>query len=1329
MPATHKLLYLVSGYLALTLPTTAIADSVEDALRAVRDIKADIHSRRSSVLGELASPEEMAAHQMRCRPAPRPRTGLEREMAFDEQTIQRAARISPDALCKANPRFGLGALPLGITGAYVKESANKVELLVVHVVEDSPAAGPLQVKDVIIGANGRLFEDREDPRPDIGYSLCESQSPELGGLLTLHAVRDKKPMNITIDLECKLGYSATWPYDCAKSKQVRLAALESVIKSYPWDRRDFWTPLFLMASGDDAALELARRHLCAELPDRFPPGRGARTWSQSYRLINLCEYYLLTGDSYVLPAIRYQAECLGWAQYRSGSWSHGGGHGTPAPGTCHGGYGEINNAGLGAFIGLCLARRCEIEPFAHTLPRAIRFFGKFCGTNFPYGLGKPGARGGRMDNGMNSAAAIAFHLLGEDAMAERWARTVCYMWMGRERGHAEAIFSGAWGPVGAALAPRPEFHAFMNNMAWTYEMGRARDGSITFMRGGRWQEANMTAAMGLFLYLPERRLQLLGGDSVFAQPPPEGLEKAAQLYKDKRWKELTGFLTAHLAAPPVSPQHRAYAEKLLAAYNRLEAHAAATLEIIEQSIDDGMPATAQVQLDLLARMMGEERPAAARLRQRLPDGKLKDARRERRQPLIDRKAVIKSLELAARGIDNGFAHSGQYIRAANKRGFESMQPEQIARFFNSPSHSPVDGAVNALAERGEAVVPLLKRMLEDTHPGVRAGALAVFSEMYEHDGNEYRSEAPEELREMIELARPLTRDKHPMVRNAATGLLLGLKILNDDVVDVLRDMAKLEDARIDHAVRYGIKDPTLRTELCMELIATCNRTRCSTPDRYKPINWAVGAHLDLCGPYVQTAIDTLNNPAVTTLYGFFSQSPREKSMELLFAYCDDPLVLANLPTILAFDARRQSEFNKWAVMTVEYPHRIVIKLGPRALPVLDEFCRSERKHFENIQAGREEQPVWWKENSVSNLQNWVAQMQVTAEITRCLHGQKPTDQAVPSLCEIYLSNRPWGAWERRQMRDYFTTLGMGAVPHLRKAAAAVDGSPRAELDRQIAAKRREIEEPGQHRRQKEKREVELDVLLDDAKRYEELAELAALIEALGAMHPKVVDVKTLCRFYVKRPWGKQYPFMRNETSYLRPFDATQHALIRDTFIRWSRDALPGLRAFLEEDRSGLAAALKRLDEEQAYWDQQRARLRGGPLARIAFERKDLPRYRAELEDIVLLLECIATGTPAVEQLPRLCEVYTRRAWPRQNRIILALLEHAGEAAGPVIREHIEKERRFLPELAPAIDLGMVKPASPAKKEAYDRARALKANILRGIVDLDGVRERVSGKSN
>ena len=455
---------------------------------------------------------------------------------------------------------------------------------------------------------------------------------------------------------------------------------------------------------------------------------------------------------------------------------------------------------------------------------------------------------------MNSMAAVALHLLGEEAMADRWARTVCYMWMGRERGHAEGIFSAARRAVGAALAPKEEFHALMNQMRWAYEMGRTRDGGITFMRGSRWTYPNMTAAAGLFLCLPERRLQILGGDSVFTGRPPRGLEKAAQLHKDKRWAQLRTMLADTIKAGEkgnVAADGLAYAKKLLAAHDRLEKHAAATLIIIEQSIQDGMLATAQTQLDL-------------------------------------------------------------------------------------------------------------------------------------------------------------------------------------------------------------------------------------------------------CEPYLQTAIDTLNNPEVLNMYGFFSNHPPHGALELFSHYSDNPLVRAHLSGMLRFAVRKRGSLDSYWYAIVEFPHRILIKIGPEALPELDAFCKSEEALYKQIQAGQVEQPGWWKEDSIKYLTEWRRQMEVTAELVRCLYGKRATGEAIVSMCEIYLSSRPWGAWERQQIRDHLMELGPKSLPMLRRSVADRLPALTARFDRQIAAKQAEAEAEIDKRArgaiQKELEAIE-GHKGDLAHRVEELRGLTSLVDA------------------------------------------------------------------------------------------------------------------------------------------------------------------------------------------------------------------------------------------
>ena len=68
-----------------------------------------------------------------------------------------------------------------------------------------------------------------------------------------------------------------------------------------------------------------------------------------------------------------------------------------------------------------------------------------------------------------------------------------------------------------------------------------------------------------------------------------------------------------------SRPHQEYAAELLAAYQRLESHVAATLSFAEGNIRDGKTKLAREQLDALERMLGQPRPKIDRLRGLLPE--------------------------------------------------------------------------------------------------------------------------------------------------------------------------------------------------------------------------------------------------------------------------------------------------------------------------------------------------------------------------------------------------------------------------------------------------------------------------------------------------------------------------------------------------------------------------------------------------------------------------------------------------------------------------------------------------------------------------------------
>ena len=63
-----------------------------------------------------------------------------------------------------------------------------------------------------------------------------------------------------------------------------------------------------------------------------------------------------------------------------------------------------------------------------------------------------------------------------------------------------------------------------------------------------------------------------------------------------------------------------------------------------------------------------------------------------------------------------------------------------------------NGAALALAEKGKAVVPLLKRLLHDEHHGLRAGALATLRHIYASDSKEFRTDvSPEQAESSIDV--------------------------------------------------------------------------------------------------------------------------------------------------------------------------------------------------------------------------------------------------------------------------------------------------------------------------------------------------------------------------------------------------------------------------------------------------------------------------------------------------------------------------------------------------------------------------------------------------
>ena len=781
--------------------------AVKAALDRVRNTRAGLYdSVDSSVLGRTASPAEIAATQRNLRryymtPAP--------SLKLSEARRQQLGALYGRVTLLGRPRAGK-AFALGITGAHVIDVEGRPELVVTRVDPQTPAAAALKQGDVIVGANQRLFPEWEDPRVPVGYAIAAAQTRAFRGTLTLHIGRDGRFLSVDIKLPIDGGWGEAWPFGCKKSEAVAAAAVDYVL-----ERGDdtFWRDLFLMGVGDRQAMA----HVRDNLRKAQRSGVIGSNWHGGYKLLCLTEYYLLTRDPEVLPAIRAHVKGLEANQMACGGWSHG------PPG----GYGVMNQVGQICFIGLVLARECGVEVDPEVLARGVNLSGRFIGTYGAYGDHAPGvAKYGKhapFDNGIVPAHAALFHLLGEEAVARRSGRRSCYLYRTRMGGHAELIFSIAWSSVGAAFAPEAEFRMYADHMIWYYELARQRSGALTCLGHTRYRRS--TAALGMVFALAEKRLRIAGAprrsqplfpietlgpaQPVKAQPQPQPPPAvAAKATSPDTWDALVAAPDAEyrcLAADQLQPDERdawygpGWDDD---AWKRVKSGAkpgdmpGGTL--LRRSFKCAEPDYTTLRVTLPVGVGGElflngdrvavfstyrpprggkglqtldlGRRAAGALRQgeNLLAARIEGLGKHAiRLGVAAGPGVIEKRSIEAHPPDygnnnrNGWVGTYEQHRQGVAWFFEGKSPEQVARYLAFPDWMGAQAAYLALASHGREALPLLTRLVADSHAGVRVGAWDAIGAM-----NEQKRLTEQDQQKLAALAASRIAREDPVVGEA-----------------------------------------------------------------------------------------------------------------------------------------------------------------------------------------------------------------------------------------------------------------------------------------------------------------------------------------------------------------------------------------------------------------------------------------------------------------------------------------------------------------------------------------------------------------------------------
>lgn len=355
------------------------------------------------------------------------------------------------------------------------------QIAITAVDRGSPAEGSIDVGDVLLGVEGKLFS--HDPRTELGRAISAAETAAGGGRLALTRWRSGRTNEVVLKLPVLGAFSATAPYECPKSQRILAQgqkALAARIARSDYAKTEDAIPrslnaLALLAGGDVAHLPLLKRE--AQWASEFTTS-DFRTWYYGYVMIFLAEYITATGDAAMLPGLRRLALVAAGGQSAVGSW----GHTFALPDGRLRGYGMMNSPGLTLTIGLVLARDAGVKDaeVARAIDLSARLLRFYTGKGaVPYG-DHPAWTETHEDNGKCGMAAVLFNRLGEAKSADFFTRmAVASHGSERDCGHTGNYFNLLWSLPAIAQAGPQATGSWMREFgAWYHDLARRWDGSF-----------------------------------------------------------------------------------------------------------------------------------------------------------------------------------------------------------------------------------------------------------------------------------------------------------------------------------------------------------------------------------------------------------------------------------------------------------------------------------------------------------------------------------------------------------------------------------------------------------------------------------------------------------------------------------------------------------------------------------------------------------------------------------------------------------------------------------------------------------------------------------
>lgn len=408
------------------------------------------------------------------------------------------------------------------------------------VMENTPGHGILKEGDVILGVISPTREGSADPnarfdsdaRKALAAAITEAEKRANAGQLTLNIWRAGRTQAVTITLPIRGRFSETSPWQCAKTNALIDAACADILARGLYNtKRDGsrvikggiptrLEVLGLLATGEAKYLPVIRDYVHELADSKKDMGESFHTWSISYEMLLLTEYYLATKDDYVLPTIQKAALTIARGASDVGTFSHGSAYHFEAHGKqwkYPSAYGAMNQCSITCAMALVLARKCGVDDpeVDRVIQLAANFYRWFVDKgSIPYGDHAPGSN--HDNNGVNSQAAVLFDLLGDQAATEYYTRNTLASYHIREQGHTGHFFSFQWGALGAARGGDQAAQSFIRNTRWFTELERRPTGGFMYQPQlasadhGKYINWSSTGSRLMQMCLPRKKLYITG---------------------------------------------------------------------------------------------------------------------------------------------------------------------------------------------------------------------------------------------------------------------------------------------------------------------------------------------------------------------------------------------------------------------------------------------------------------------------------------------------------------------------------------------------------------------------------------------------------------------------------------------------------------------------------------------------------------------------------------------------------------------------------------------------------------------------------------------------